>query len=286
MTVGLWLAALAAGGARPPEIGSRVVVLVALLTIPLADLALAVARRLLSGQPFWMADRAHIHHRLLDCGRSAAEVVGILAGLSIVTGLIAFIAAVHGRELVAWSLLAMLCLAVVRFNLVAASEFELLRQFASRRLLDLLATVSLGGLSRRCPRPDELDRLPIAAAWPRFLAHMELHQVEELELTVTGRMASMTHSWRSSMISTDGRAPWSLDLLVGGPAGASCRLRVGACTGGATAPLKWLLLTEAVRTYASHWARHADELCAAVRHETPHGLTMAPEVDDDLAKAA
>jgi UDP-GlcNAc:undecaprenyl-phosphate GlcNAc-1-phosphate transferase len=48
------------------------------LSIPLLDTALAIARRFLRGNPVFMADRGHIHHRLLDRGLTPRKVVLIL----------------------------------------------------------------------------------------------------------------------------------------------------------------------------------------------------------------
>ncbi len=54
------------------------------LAMPLLDTGLAVVRRFLRGQPIMSADRAHIHHRLLDQGltpRRAALVLYAFCGL-------------------------------------------------------------------------------------------------------------------------------------------------------------------------------------------------------------
>lgn len=48
------------------------------LSIPLLDTSLAIARRFLRRQPVFMADRGHIHHRLLDRGLSPRKVALIL----------------------------------------------------------------------------------------------------------------------------------------------------------------------------------------------------------------
>jgi UDP-GlcNAc:undecaprenyl-phosphate/decaprenyl-phosphate GlcNAc-1-phosphate transferase len=52
------------------------------LAIPLFDVSLAIARRLLRTQPIFSADRGHIHHRLLDRGMSPRRVVLLLYGVS------------------------------------------------------------------------------------------------------------------------------------------------------------------------------------------------------------
>jgi UDP-GlcNAc:undecaprenyl-phosphate/decaprenyl-phosphate GlcNAc-1-phosphate transferase len=60
------------------------------LAVPLLDTALAIARRFLRGHPLFVADRGHIHHRLLARGlttRGVAYIMyafaGALAGLSL-----------------------------------------------------------------------------------------------------------------------------------------------------------------------------------------------------------
>jgi UDP-GlcNAc:undecaprenyl-phosphate GlcNAc-1-phosphate transferase len=51
------------------------------LAIPLLDTTLAVARRFLRGQPIFIADRGHIHHRLLDRGMTPRMVALIIYGI-------------------------------------------------------------------------------------------------------------------------------------------------------------------------------------------------------------
>ena len=51
------------------------------LSLPLADTSIAIARRLLRGQPIFSADRGHIHHRLLDLGLTTRRVVFLLYGV-------------------------------------------------------------------------------------------------------------------------------------------------------------------------------------------------------------
>jgi len=51
------------------------------LSLPLADVGLAVLRRALKRQPIFSADRGHIHHRLLDRGLTPKRAVLILYGI-------------------------------------------------------------------------------------------------------------------------------------------------------------------------------------------------------------
>jgi UDP-GlcNAc:undecaprenyl-phosphate GlcNAc-1-phosphate transferase len=52
------------------------------LSIPLADMALSIARRFLRRQPIFAADRGHIHHRLLDRGLTPRRAALLLYAAS------------------------------------------------------------------------------------------------------------------------------------------------------------------------------------------------------------
>ena len=55
------------------------------ISVPLLDVGVAIVRRILSHQPIFKADRAHIHHRLLDRGltsQNAVLVLYVFAGLA------------------------------------------------------------------------------------------------------------------------------------------------------------------------------------------------------------
>ena len=51
------------------------------LAVPLLDVAVAVLRRLLRGEPIFAADRAHIHHKLLSRGLSPRQLVLAIYGI-------------------------------------------------------------------------------------------------------------------------------------------------------------------------------------------------------------
>ena len=62
------------------------------LAIPLADMVWAIIRRTARGEPFFVADRGHIHHQLLRAGLSQRDAMLILtavsAGLAVVAVLL------------------------------------------------------------------------------------------------------------------------------------------------------------------------------------------------------
>lgn len=69
------------------------------LGLPIADTALAVARRALRGVPLFSADRGHLHHRLLARGLGHRDAVLILYGVSLLSSAAAVLLALGGDAL-------------------------------------------------------------------------------------------------------------------------------------------------------------------------------------------
>lgn len=63
------------------------------LGMPVTDLTFAIIRRKLRGQSIAMADRGHLHHRLLDAGYTQRQAVLLMYGISACFGLAAVLGA-------------------------------------------------------------------------------------------------------------------------------------------------------------------------------------------------
>src|SRR5262249_28190484 len=59
-----------------------VLVPIVMLGLPIADTLLAMLRRAVHRQPLFSADRAHLHHLLIDCGLSQRQVLAVLGSIS------------------------------------------------------------------------------------------------------------------------------------------------------------------------------------------------------------
>jgi UDP-GlcNAc:undecaprenyl-phosphate GlcNAc-1-phosphate transferase len=288
MVIGLWLAALALSGTQEPVVGTRLVVLVALLSVPIADIGLAVVRRILSGQQFWLADRSHIHHRLLECGLTVPKTVQLMAGICLLSGSAAFAAAVHGRELLAWGGLAVLATGMVRSRCVGHYEVELVGQIFAGSVLNLFARFSSGRFTRGLPTLAELEQMHPATAWASFVAELELHAVERLELTFCDpRGVHGRHEWESPRSLQPMAERWTLEAACDSPANGWCRLRAMLPEGRGTHPLNWLSLLDVLRLFGRHWAAHPEQIQRlALRLAGEECLTISPAGRDDLASAA
>ena len=89
LMLGLLLAAATismTGNIDPGQVGGNpsvaillpVVLPLAILSLPLLDVLLAVVRRTRAGRPPWQADSEHLHHRMLRIGHTHVQAVLLL----------------------------------------------------------------------------------------------------------------------------------------------------------------------------------------------------------------
>ena len=72
-----------------------IVLSVLAMALPIMDSAFAIIRRAINHKPIMMADRGHLHHRLIDAGYSNKQAVAILYGLSLASAVIAVLIAMQ-----------------------------------------------------------------------------------------------------------------------------------------------------------------------------------------------
>ena len=86
--IGFMLSALALKGAQKSPTIVAVAIPVVSFGLPILETTLSVFRRLISGKPVFVADREHIHHKLLQLGMSHRKVVIVLYAVSAVFALL------------------------------------------------------------------------------------------------------------------------------------------------------------------------------------------------------
>jgi UDP-GlcNAc:undecaprenyl-phosphate GlcNAc-1-phosphate transferase len=75
-----------------------IVLAVLAMALPICDTLFAMIRRAINHKPIMMADRGHLHHRLVDAGYTSKQAVIILYGLSAVSALVAVLIAVQNMK--------------------------------------------------------------------------------------------------------------------------------------------------------------------------------------------
>ncbi len=85
--VGFMLAVISVEGTIKGAVTLAIISPLLVLGLPVFDMAFAIIRRLLKKQPPWVADKGHIHHRILDLGFGQKSTVLLLYFISIMFGL-------------------------------------------------------------------------------------------------------------------------------------------------------------------------------------------------------
>lgn len=123
---GFVLASIAVTGVMKTPV---VVVLapVAILAVPILDVAYSTLRRVFKGRNPFIADAGHIHHRLLDAGLTQVRIVGLLYGVCAVMGMAAT-SYLHLLPAYLWLLAGLLMLTLALLMLRFSSNTEEFRK--------------------------------------------------------------------------------------------------------------------------------------------------------------
>lgn len=121
--VGFMLSALALAGSQKATTIVAVAIPVVALGLPILDVALAVARRVIGAKPLFDGDLDHIHHKLLKRGLSQRGAVLVLYGATAGFGLLS-LALLHGELTLALALLAIAVGVVVGVQQLRYVEFS------------------------------------------------------------------------------------------------------------------------------------------------------------------
>jgi len=86
LLLGFWLASISLAAAAKTAAATTLALPLLVMGIPVLDTLWAVWRRTRARQPFWRADRGHLHHRLLARGLSPVKTVLVLYALGLLLG--------------------------------------------------------------------------------------------------------------------------------------------------------------------------------------------------------
>jgi UDP-GlcNAc:undecaprenyl-phosphate GlcNAc-1-phosphate transferase len=171
MFIGFMLSALGLAGSEKAPTMVAVAIPVVCFGLPILDVAIAVARRFLSGKPLFKGDREHIHHRLLKRGFSQRDAVLILYGVSAFFGLLS-LALLHGGGTIALVLIMLgigVCVGVPQLRYQEFSEMRrvLERTVSQKRIIENNLYVRRAAESlRTCDDVHELCRILVEALQP------------------------------------------------------------------------------------------------------------------------
>jgi UDP-GlcNAc:undecaprenyl-phosphate/decaprenyl-phosphate GlcNAc-1-phosphate transferase len=125
MLVGLVIGALAIQGSLKGAGAALLASSLALCAVPLLDCAAAIVRQKLTGRSGYAADRAHLHHCLMNRLGNSRTVLGWLAGCCVVTSLAACASVFYKSDLVALAVCTAVVVLFVATGLFGRAELRL-----------------------------------------------------------------------------------------------------------------------------------------------------------------
>jgi UDP-GlcNAc:undecaprenyl-phosphate GlcNAc-1-phosphate transferase len=206
--VGFALAGLAIHGFMKRSAAIAVAAPLLVLALPILDVAVAVARRLIRGRGVFAADRDHIHHRLLRLGLTPRGAVVSLYGVATLFALGSLIA-MRGTRQVLWAVLLLAVLGVwTGMRQLGYVEFSELQRTLARHLLprrrELSNNMRLRELRDELARADTLGDL-----WKALVAGAEEIGFVRLEVALLPAYAARLSS---SSVSSPSQFPlWTRD---------------------------------------------------------------------------
>ena len=128
LTLGFMLACFSINGTFRDSSAVAMLIPIIVLGIPITDTLLAVVRRLLKGVHPFVADREHIHHRLLHLGMSHKKVVLLMNAVSYTWGVIGVVIFISGSRYSLALLLLILAMIVWGLRKMGFAQYFLIRK--------------------------------------------------------------------------------------------------------------------------------------------------------------
>jgi len=266
MLIGLVLGLCGIEAAMKTSTTLAIAVPVLIMSLPILDTTLAVVRRRLTGRRVDLADRQHIHHRLLDRGMSTAQALLVIGALCVATGAASVLATWLRSDTVAWIAAALLLAVPVRLGWFGHHEFLLLRR-ALARTFAVLARRVLGKVeSTGQIEYEQIRGMGFSEAWDVMVRGLVSLQVDQVELDLWRSDESRRrHGWRRPGNRSQPR--WQLAVLIRGADGRACRLSTSGGNQEALSQAEADRLGKSLRLFALHFAETAELIPGVVVSE-------------------
>jgi hypothetical protein len=269
MVIGLVVGVLGIQGALKTTATLAITTPVVVMSIPLLDTVLAIIRRKLTGKPFDVADRGHIHHRLLDRGLTAWQALWIIGALCLLTGAAATAATIFRSDAVAWAITISVLVLMLRSRAFGDHELSLVKlsiASALARLTHRLVT------SSRSTKPTNFAALTFDDAWSSLVAEATAWQVEQLRLescekseTIGSSREVQTRLWQATTGPSDQAHPsgdnsWSLTMHFGSPTSRGFELIASGRQ--EREPWQMLHVARMLKRFGDHWSERLEAVSA------------------------
>lgn len=238
-----------------------------LMTIPLWDTSLAIVRRKLTGRRFDMADRGHLHHRLLDLGFNTWQALGIIAALSAIAGAGAIGAAWTGQGVIGWGTSLGLVLLLAWRRWFGHHEAALFKLKGAKICGSLAAGLWRSTGSTPQVRAGRLPQMRFEDAWQMLVRELGMWQADRLELRlrVAGQLRA-AHVWAEPATQSQEPYHWRLSMSFGSAEATHCELYVEGHDALETEPWYLPRVAGLLRAFGRYWTANPDQV---PRQRTP-----------------
>ncbi|MFH5805850.1 glycosyltransferase family 4 protein [Alienimonas sp. DA493] len=202
---------------------------IAVWTIPIFDVLVAIIRRKLSGRSVYSADRGHLHHRLkINRSLSESRVLLTIGGLCTATAAAAVIGVALNQEWIAAAGALLVPATMVATRLFGFEEVVLLSKRtrgAARSLVPKRGPAIVnGGRERHFGLPDDPQWKQL---WAQLLDHLDRYApvAVRLEVDATDQWDHFFVEWNRSGERVDDRDLLRIDVPLGGGRKPIGRLR-------------------------------------------------------------
>lgn len=133
--IGFIIAAISLEGAQKSSTAVLLLIPIIVLGVPIADTLLAIIRRVGKGNSPFMADKEHIHHRLLNLGLSSRQVTLILYGVCSSLGITALLMTAVNNQVLTLILIVLSVMTIGGIKMLGyTSDFVEIQALARHRI--------------------------------------------------------------------------------------------------------------------------------------------------------
>jgi UDP-GlcNAc:undecaprenyl-phosphate/decaprenyl-phosphate GlcNAc-1-phosphate transferase len=222
MVIGLVMGMISIQGALKTSATLSIAVPAVVMSVPMLDTVLAIARRKLSGQSFDTADRGHIHHRLLERGLTNWQALCIIGALCLTTGAAATAATLLHVEWVGWLTAVTLVVLLVRTRAFGHHEVTLAKGRAKAVFGYCLAIAT-----RHFRRIVHGRRATTwQETWTELLTEAAAVEAGGFELLLADQAVQHRYSWRAPHVEAARFAARPLVVALTRPDGMFCQIQM------------------------------------------------------------
>ena len=260
MVIGLVIGVLAIQGTQKTTATLSIAVPALVMTIPMLDTVLAIVRRWLTGRRFDVADRGHLHHRLLDQGLSKWQALRIIGVLCLSTGAAAATAVYLRSEVIAWIAGITVVALAVRHQYIGHHELSLVKLSVAALLTRLGSRLIDGKNSNLRIRTADLAAIPFDKCWQMLKEEAVAQEASSLTIVIgSHEPPSRTFSWQQSDNDEPRSSGWLFSTRHISAAGEFCEFTVAGSNDTRGQQLALLQLADVLKLVEEYWANAMSE---------------------------